>query len=489
MLPDLDLVILAVAFRSEASFGLPRLYINLDDRHPQDTADIAAFRRTGWNFHRESDVNWTNLRAECHDRAAVEVGLLARRGNRPGLVIIRNSLVVAFVRQPDVDRLNLKYTGVRKLTFGENLYEIELGLPVTDEMLTFIDTEISILLKEEPGVRWAEPVVVYHVAEPATTVDRRPGKTTPKAGSSAKALSGSSKQWHWEKIALRAAWKAAGAKRGDGTLVAVIDKGFHENIKFRSKIDQRAHLDEKGNDIFSPGAGLPVRPHGTMCAGLVAADTGNGVHGAAPGCRLMLVALGDTIDSTGMAAALKLCADRKADVISCCVGPSDESWDRLNTLLAAVDDVQKHGRNGLGTLIVWAVANADRKIQSATLVSYLPLICVAPSYENDLRVTASEYGLGLDLLAPGAGVRVLWWDPEYGPNVIPTGGASVAAPCVAGVAAVVLSYKNKLALSDLMDVIAEKSCDPYVPMKKWEEQRGWGRLNAKRAIEEASKFP
>jgi hypothetical protein len=480
---NLPLTVLAVCVRGSAlPVDDPGVVGELDG---QELRDLHAFRRTGWTFHRDADVNWQDFASHDQNQSGgIEAGLVARRDYKRGLVIIRNRVVVALANAADAERIRPKYPDIRELPFGVNLYEVNLGLP-THDLHSFIQREIGVLEESAAGAAaFVEPVLLYHVEDPVTKRGRK--VSTPLRKFWAWLTKSDLSQWNWDQIKLPEAWKAA-STRGQNTLVAVIDTGFFEHPQFQPNVDIRAYLDEQGNDIIRQMP-MPERPHGTMCAGLVGATADDGwVNGAAPECRLMLVALGDTVDSTGMSAALKMCASRGAHVITCSLGPSN-GWDCLKALLAAIDDVNKNGRNGRGTLVVWAVFDVNQRIAPNTLESYDPLICVAPSDIGDVRAKDSGYGDGLDLIAPGVDVPVLTWDGND-TDVSEQTGASLAAPCVAGVAALVLSFRPKLALTDLVKVITEMSCDPDIQNKQWNQYVGWGRLNAERAVGAASKFP
>jgi hypothetical protein len=58
---------------------------------------------------------------------------------------------------------------------------------------------------------------------------------------------------------------------------------------------------------------------------------------------------------------------------------------------------------------------------------------------------------------------------------------------VAGVAALALTANDKLTAKELAKVLCERSSDPEVDPKSWDDKRGWGRLNARRAVLAAAK--
>jgi subtilisin family serine protease len=108
------------------------------------------------------------------------------------------------------------------------------------------------------------------------------------------------------------------------------------------------------------------------------------------------------------------------------------------------------------------------------------LICVAQTNSSDAKVS-SGFGAGLDLLAPGARVPGIVWGSNSS-AITKLSGSSLAAPCTAGVAALVLSVHGGLRAREVAAILA-KSCDPLGTATGWNKRTGWGRLNARNAVE------
>lgn len=397
---------------------------------------------------------------------------------------------------PSIERRLAKYFKVKKLDIGDNLFEAQLHLPDGD-LQGAVQRELEDLLSG-PGTNddivFAEPSLLYHIARPLQPVQEdlsaRPAWLTRLLIDFYQL--DPSLQWHWKQVDLEDAWRI-GKTFGKDTRVGVIDLGFDVNndqINTTGKIAWSAYLNQNGDLIA--GTSIPVDEHGTSCAGLVgAARDHTGVNGAAPECKLILVALPPhgVATQVAVARAVKLCAEGHAgqagaDVISCSLGIEDSSWELSKPLQDEIDFALENGRNGLGVPIVWAVFNADKQIAAQSLEAYHPLLCVAQSNRSDVRID-SGYGDGLDLLAPGQGVPVMVWDPS-GWRVEKRSGSSLAAPCVAGVAALVLSVHSSLSAEQVAKVLS-LSCNPQVSPKNWDPLVGWGRLNAKNAMELALK--
>lgn len=458
--------------------GRPELRGYLDDFTPSERRDLEAFEAAGWRFLRGEDLNWHQVQEGNSDRKIMP-GLLAKRPGG-GLVIIRNRLTAQFApgwREGKIKERLKRYSGFRDLQLFENLFEIELKVPASD-LRDAIQRELDDLLSKTYSgeVMFAEPSLLYYV-EPTGYV--RPAEPFY--------------QWQWDLVELEDAWKTAG-RMGGGVQVAVVDRGFYySDPEIQSATAWRAGLDDRGELI--PLESMPTGDHGTFCAGLIGARLNRmDVNGAAPKCDLILVTIPrhGVISQDVLAKALMLCADpsvfglgyRGADVISCSLGPSEGNWELGCTLRKAIDFANANGRTrregSLGTPVIWATFNADKEIAPTSVEGYERVISVSQCDISSCRVS-SGYGLSLDLVAPGYGVLGIQWD--FTGRVIDYGyGSSLAAPCVAGVAALVLSVNFDLT-SEQVATVLTRSCDPPANTKVPNEDTGWGRLNAKKAID------
>ncbi|HYC59294.1 MAG TPA: S8 family serine peptidase [Thermoanaerobaculia bacterium] len=426
--------------------------------------DLAAFESAGWRFIPRPEAPDSFIGPNL-----AEKGLLTRHP-QDGLVIVRDRLVVGLAEGVRPSRLKRLHPEMRRLPFGKNVHEIAFELP--DENIDDAVAFQRLRLEDELGagaVRFVDPVLIYNVEGPPQP---------PLFATTPPPVLDSPVQWQWDQIELTAAWAVTDPRRGDDTLVAVIDRGFFES----SQLNIARHIDHRGDPITTP---MRHRWHGTFCAALVGGTLqDNFGNGAAPNCRLILVAMGETVSSVELAAALKTSMANGADVISCSVAPRGRSWDGLDTVLAAVDEVENDGRGGRGTLVVLAVFNENRRIDPGSLEAHEPIVCVAPSDRNDVRAPASGFGAGLDLIAPGVSVPGLAGTDNLNAGLARASGGSFAAPCVAGVASLMLSVNPELTAERLRNLLWE-SADPVVVGKQRSDEVGWGRLNALQAVQAA----
>lgn len=134
-------------------------------------------------------------------------------------------------------------------------------------------------------------------------------------------------------------------------------------------------------------------------------------------------------------------------------------------------------------LIVCAAGNDGVDIDNNTPYFSYPmlldnnnLIVVAASDANDAFTSSSNYGaVSVDLAAPGTNLWVVNNDGTYNTN----GGTSLAAPMVAGTAALLLSYNPNLTALELKKAIMD-SVDPISSMSG--KTVSGGRLNAYNAL-------
>ena len=238
------------------------------------------------------------------------------------------------------------------------------------------------------------------------------------------------KQWNLRSINIESAWDET---KGSGVTVAVIDTGITTvpDLKDTKFVNGYDFVNDRVEAEDDSG-------HGTHVAGTIAQSTNNGygVAGIAYEASLMpLKVLGNAGGTVAdIAEAIKFAADNGADVINMSLGGPGES----QLLEEAINYAHQKG-----VVLVAAAGNANQN--AASYPARFPhVIGVAALDSVGEKAPYSNFGAGVDISAPGGtgsgagGILQETINPETGESVF-TGfqGTSMAAPHVAGVAALV----------------------------------------------------
>ncbi|MGK7882256.1 MAG: S8 family serine peptidase [Crocosphaera sp.] len=286
-------------------------------------------------------------------------------------------------------------------------------------------------------------------------------------------------QWNLENINIEAAWEKA---KGKGVTVAVIDTGVS-----RVPDLQRTEFVEGYDFVNDKKDASDDHGHGTHVAGTIAQSTNNryGVAGVAYQAKIMpLKVLSATGSGTisDIAEAIRFAADNKADIINMSLGGGGASQ--------MMEDAINYAHQK-GVVIVAAAGNSG--LSSASYPSrYAKVISVSALNANNKKAFYSNYGVGVDISAPGGGQdkKILQEtiDPRSGqPKMAGFMGTSMASPHVAGVAALIRSTGVKD--PDKIRKILEESAKEIENDKL--NYYGFGQLDAEAAIKLARKgqFP
>jgi len=211
----------------------------------------------------------------------------------------------------------------------------------------------------------------------------------------------------------------------------------------------------------------PDASHGTHVAGIIAAAHGDqrGMSGVAPNARIMslrAVPNGDERDKD-VANAIRYAADMGAKVINMSFGKSfspGESLVQEAIRYAASRDVLMVHAAGNDGLFVPDIPTYPRapQIDDARFSFWIEVGAIGPNKDPINRITSfSNFGSPVvDVFAPGQDIYSTLPDGKYGAQ----SGTSMAAPVVAGMAALLRGLYPKLSAPEIRDIIVS-SVKPF----------------------------
>ena len=240
-----------------------------------------------------------------------------------------------------------------------------------------------------------------------------------------------------------------------------LNSNLNKNLKGRVTGDDP---DDMSTKYYGDGNVKPVKKsesHGTHVAGIIAAERNNGLgaNGVANNVEIMSVRAvpnGDEYDKD-VALAIRYAVDNGAKVINGSFGKSyspHSDWVREAIAYAAEKDVvfvhaAGNDSNDVDIELNFPDDQIDGKEISDT---YIRVGALGPKYGSNMVASFSNYGKqNVDVFAPGAQVYSTTPENEYDTK----GGTSMAAPGVAGVAALIRSYYPNLTAAQVKQVIME----------------------------------
>ena len=293
--------------------------------------------------------------------------------------------------------------------------------------------------------------------------------------------------------ALKAWLKTRGS---DKVVVAVLDSGVDYthvdligNIWLRPDTVPQYNDEQIGtfddlhgfNGAENSGDPMDDNGHGTHCAGIIGAEGNNdeGITGINWNVQIMPLkfmgrgGFGTTKDAIE---AINYAIDRKRNGVN--VRVINASWGSTSYSKALEDAIRAAGEEGI--LFVAAAGNStvnnDKSPHYPSNYDLPNVISVAALDRNDALTSFSNYGVKtVHIAAPGKDILSTWLGNAYRE----ASGTSMAAPQVAGVAALILASEPNLSVEKLRERLL-KSVDKIDSLTGKVENGG--RLNAAKAL-------
>lgn len=235
---------------------------------------------------------------------------------------------------------------------------------------------------------------------------------------------------------------------GTGVDAYILDTGIlYTHEEFQGRVDTEFYF-----DAFDDGQnGEDCNGHGTHVAGTV----GGAEYGVAKNVSLVAVRVLDCDGSgtfSGVIAGMEWVADN-AD------GPSVANMSLGGGSSESVDDAVEYMYEA-GVPVIVAAGNGDRIGRAQDACDYSPAgadraYTIGATNDDDSKTSWSNFGDCVDMFAPGADITAAWHTSDTATNTI--SGTSMAAPHVAGVAALFLENNTNATSQEVYDAISQTS--------------------------------
>lgn len=267
-------------------------------------------------------------------------------------------------------------------------------------------------------------------------------------------------EWHYNMIKAPQAWTIT--KGSSDVKIAVLDTGIdntHPNLA--------NFVNMSLAKSFVGGDTMDRQKHGTHVSGTIASY--GSVSGVMQNASLIPVkVLGDDGRGStyGIQQGVLYAASIKADVINMSLGGGSYSKGMFDACTTAVNAgvvvVAAAGNNGTGTVSYPA--------------AYSNVIAVGAVDSNRQRADFSQYGTGLEVMAPGQGI----YSTVPGGSYDTYDGTSMATPHVAGVAGLIRSVNKNLTSDQVRQILRDTAVNAG-PANEY----GYGLVDAYAAVQAA----
>ncbi len=271
-------------------------------------------------------------------------------------------------------------------------------------------------------------------------------------------------QWGLPKISAPDAWSVTTGS--SSVVIAVISTGVDStNPDLQGKLVPGWNVYDNNSNTADVGQ------EGTIVAGIVGALTNNsiGVAGVCWNCMVMPVRVtgpDQSVTASNLATGIIWAADHGARVANASFNATS-----LSTISSAAQYLW--GKGGVLTVPSGDYGLVDTNPNDPYIIT------VGATDQNDGLYSWSNKGSDIDLVAPGMTLSTVpITQYSY------ASGTSIAAPFVAGVAALMLSVNPSLTPTQVTSMLQSSADDLGAP--GWDSTYGYGRLNALKAVQAAA---
>ena len=307
------------------------------------------------------------------------------------------------------------------------------------------------------------------------------------------------RQTYLQQIRVPQAWEIVNQKEHSKVKVAVLDTGadiVHPDIEnVLDLVNSREILNANGSmgplqgDGYQNGAYSSGGGHGTHVSGIIAAQANNGEGIAGVGSALdnsvvdlMVVDVFSQDQKTSVSYVLKgleYARNAGAKVINLSLGMRKSEIGLYDDLLSRMC----RSLADEGIIIICAAGNygtGDNGSINVIPSDYDSTISVIAVDNNMQKASSSCYGSLKDISAPGVNI----WSTIKGGSYGNMNGTSMAAPEVAGVAAMMCSLNPELSVEEVRTILQDTATDIGTP--GYDIYTGAGIVNAQKAVERAA---
>ncbi len=254
-----------------------------------------------------------------------------------------------------------------------------------------------------------------------------------------------------------------GLYSGNGVKIAVIDDGLDVNHEeLNGSIIATYDSASGGTDVSETNSD---DYHGTAVTGIIGSRVNlKGIHGIASKSQIIFIKYQPRMTDSEIVDLFNKADEFGADIINCSWGTGDVS----DAVKDKIVDLANNGRGGKGTIIVFSSGNDDADMGNDE--SSIPeVISVGATDKYNERASYSNYGVNLDVMAPGGyfegittidvsgvnganeGGYILYDDVNY------FAGTSASAPIVSGVVALMLEKNPNLTRVEIENILKNSS--------------------------------